>query len=78
VDPFDESVPETAAMDDYEQKRQSIGIRKSATYPHLITLYKKDWSNEQAWEHLLAELNLPPETPQVGLLLSRGGIRQDL
>ena len=60
---------------DYTEKRHSIGIRKSATYPHLITIYKKDWSNEDAWNKLVADLNLPADTPEVGLLLSRGGIK---
>ncbi len=62
-------------MDDYNNKRYTIGIRKSMEYPHLITLYKKDWNNEAAWNRLVAELNLPSDTPQVGLLLSKGGVK---
>ena len=56
-----------------DKPRYTIGMKKSRQYPHFITLYKEDWSNEDAWESLLKELNLPADTPKVGLLLSKGG-----
>ena len=55
------------------KRRYTIGMKKAKQYPHFITLYKEDWSNEDAWNDLLKELNLPDGTPKVGLLLSKGG-----
>ena len=55
-----------------QKKRYTIGMRKAKSFPHFITLYKKDWENEQAWESLLHELELPEDTPKVSLLLSKG------
>jgi len=55
-----------------EKPRYEIGMKKAKHYPHFITLYKKDWANEEAWDKLVKELNLPEDTPQVGLLLSKG------
>jgi len=55
------------------KRRYTIGMTKAKQYPHFITLYKENWSNEEAWNDLLKELNLPVDTPKVGLLLSKGG-----
>lgn len=62
-------------MEQSSQTTHTIEIKKSAQYPHLITLYRKDWRNEDAWNRLIKELDLPEDTPQVGLLLSKGGIK---
>ena len=61
-------------MDQTKEKRYSIGMRKSRSQPHLITLYRKDWQNNDAWGKLVKELDLKENTDQIGLLISKNSL----
>lgn len=62
-------------MEEASQTTHTIEMEKSPEYPHLIRLYKKNWQNQDAWLHLVKQLNLSEDTKEVGLLLSKNMVR---